>query len=142
MPGTPGNSAAITPRRSRPPFTRPVVPLRRLALLAALALFPGPAEGHPHEWIDVASEVLFDKRGAIEAIRHHWRFDEAFSAFALQGLDTDGDGSYSPEELKPSRTRTSNHSRNMSSSHLYQRATTRPGSGRLATTISSSTATA
>ena len=40
-------------------------------------------------------------RGGIAAIRHHWRFDEAFSAFALQGLDTDGDGAYSPEELRP-----------------------------------------
>jgi ABC-type nickel/cobalt efflux system permease component RcnA/ABC-type uncharacterized transport system substrate-binding protein len=45
--------------------------------------------------------VLFDDRGRIAAIRHHWRFDEAFSAFALQGLDSDGDGAYSRAELMP-----------------------------------------
>jgi ABC-type nickel/cobalt efflux system permease component RcnA/ABC-type uncharacterized transport system substrate-binding protein len=45
--------------------------------------------------------VLFDARGQIVAIRHHWRFDEGFSAYALQGLDLDRDGEYSPEELEP-----------------------------------------
>lgn len=74
---------------------------RGLSIAAALCLAPTAVHAHPHEWIDVASEVLFNDRGAIEAIRHHWRFDEAFSAFALQGLDTDQDGSYSTEELKP-----------------------------------------
>ena len=74
---------------------------RDLLVGAVLALTPAAASSHPHEWIDVASEVLFDPKGQIAAIRHHWRFDEAFSAFALQGLDTDGDGLYSPQELAP-----------------------------------------
>jgi nickel/cobalt exporter len=74
---------------------------RGLPFAIALALAPAAAFAHPHEWIDVASEVLFDDRGRIAAIRHHWRFDEAFSAFALQGLDTNADGTYSPEELAP-----------------------------------------
>ena len=75
--------------------------VRGLAVFLAVALGPGQAEAHPHEWIDVASEVLFDERGAIEAIRHHWRFDEAFTSFALQGLDTNRDGAYSAAELQP-----------------------------------------
>ena len=45
--------------------------------------------------------MLFDDKGRIAAIRHHWRFDEGFSAYALQGLDTDRDGKYSPQELEP-----------------------------------------
>ncbi len=68
-------------------------------MIALLA--PALAEAHPHVWADSASEVLFDVNGQIVAIRHHWRFDDAFSAYALQGLDLDGDGKYSPAELEP-----------------------------------------
>ncbi len=77
--------------------------LRLRALIAALLLVLAPAAAlaHPHVWVDSASEVVFDDKGRIIAIRHHWRFDEAFSIFALQGLDADRDGSYSTEELEP-----------------------------------------
>lgn len=77
--------------------------MRIRALLALLvALFaPALAAAHPHVWVDTASEMLFDEEGRIAAIRHHWRFDEAFSAYALQGLDVDRDGKYSREELEP-----------------------------------------
>jgi ABC-type uncharacterized transport system substrate-binding protein len=72
-----------------------------LALLAALLAVPTAAGAHPHVWVDAASEIVFDEKGRIAAVRHHWRFDEAFSAFAVQGLDTDGDGKYTREELAP-----------------------------------------
>ena len=75
--------------------------LRDLLVALVLLLAPAAAHAHPHEWVDVAAEVLFDDAGGSPRIRHHWRFDEAFTAFALQGLDHDGDGSYSPEELQP-----------------------------------------
>ncbi len=77
--------------------------MRLRALIAAifLILAPAAALAHPHVWVDAASEVVFDDKGRIVAIRHHWRFDEAFSVFALQGLDADRDGSYSTEELEP-----------------------------------------
>lgn len=71
-------------------------------LIAVLAAFaPAAAIAHPHVWVDAASEAVFDDRGRLTAIRHHWRFDEAFSAYALQGLDVDRDGAYSEEELRP-----------------------------------------
>ena len=69
------------------------------AAFAVLAI--GRAEAHPHVWVDAASEILFDASGRIEGVRHHWRFDEAFSAFASQGLDEDGDGALTREELQP-----------------------------------------
>lgn len=53
---------------------------------------------HPHVWVDAKADILFDESGAITAIRQAWRFDEAFSAYLMLGLDTDGDGEYSREE--------------------------------------------
>jgi nickel/cobalt exporter len=70
-------------------------------VLVFLALVPTLADAHPHEWIDAAAELIFDPQGQLAAIRHHWRFDEGFTAFALQGLDTNHDGKYSKAELEP-----------------------------------------
>ncbi|ODA66234.1 hypothetical protein A7A08_02881 [Methyloligella halotolerans] len=70
------------------------------AMLCALML-PTAASAHPHVWASVQSELVFDKDGKLEAIRHRWTFDQFYSAMAIQGLDTDGDGKYSAEELKP-----------------------------------------
>ncbi len=66
-------------------------------VLAAMA----PARAHPHVWVDARAEIVFDAAGRAIALRHHWTFDEAFSAFASQGLDTDGDGKLTRAELQP-----------------------------------------
>jgi ABC-type uncharacterized transport system substrate-binding protein len=72
------------------------------ALIAALlALATGRAEAHPHVFIDAMADVVFDDQGRLVGVRHVWRFDEGYSAFASQGLDADGDGTLSVEELKP-----------------------------------------
>jgi ABC-type uncharacterized transport system substrate-binding protein len=49
----------------------------------------------------VRSEILLNPDRQIVGIRHAWTFDEFYSAMAVQGLDTNGDGVYSAEELKP-----------------------------------------
>jgi ABC-type uncharacterized transport system substrate-binding protein len=49
----------------------------------------------------VRSEILLDDNHQITGIRHAWTFDEFYSAMAVQGLDTNGDGVFSAEELKP-----------------------------------------
>lgn len=71
-----------------------------LASLAAAALAP-PALAHPHVFIDARAEIVFDDNDRLAAIRHIWRFDEAFTAFAVDGLDADGDGAFSVAELDP-----------------------------------------
>jgi ABC-type uncharacterized transport system substrate-binding protein len=69
--------------------------------LAVVGATAGSAAAHPHVFVDARVEVVFDTEGRISALRHVWRFDDAFSAFASQGLDKNGDGILSIEELQP-----------------------------------------
>jgi nickel/cobalt transporter (NicO) family protein len=66
----------------------------------ALALVAGPALAHPHIFIDAKARIIFDDNGSLAAIENSWTFDEAFSAWQIQGLDTNGDGITSPEEMQ------------------------------------------
>jgi ABC-type uncharacterized transport system substrate-binding protein len=58
-----------------------------------------PAAAHPHVWVAVAAEVLYDG-GAVSGVRHRWTFDDMYSAMAVEGLDTNGDGTYDAKELE------------------------------------------
>jgi ABC-type uncharacterized transport system substrate-binding protein len=71
-----------------------------IAALLSVAV-AGPASAHPHVLVDARAEIVFDKTGAITAVRHIWQFDEAFTAFAIQGLDANNDGKLSDDELAP-----------------------------------------
>lgn len=69
-------------------------------LAASLILVPlGGARAHPHGWIDLRTEVIFNLAGEVTALRQVWLFDEAYSAFSTEGFDTDGDGKPDPEHL-------------------------------------------
>jgi len=61
----------------------------------------GIASGHPHVWVNVETEIVTGPNQEVTAFRHKWTFDEMYSEFAVQGLDANGDGIYSEEELKP-----------------------------------------
>ncbi len=73
---------------------------RLLGAAAVLLGLAGPALAHPHIWIDAEIGVVFEG-DAVSALRHRWTFDTAFSAWIVQGLDSDGDGLVSPAELQP-----------------------------------------
>jgi len=60
-----------------------------------------PAASHPHVWIDARSSVVFDRDGKLAAINVQWQFDEYYSTVAIEGLDKNGDGTYTVEELEP-----------------------------------------
>jgi ABC-type uncharacterized transport system substrate-binding protein len=49
----------------------------------------------------VRSEIILDANKQVTGVRQAWTFDEMYSAMAVQGLDTSGDGTYSEAELKP-----------------------------------------
>lgn len=78
--------------------------IRATALLSGVmagSILSAPALAHPHVFIEAKANLVFDAAGKLSAIRHVWRFDDAYSAFASQGLDADGDGELSVTELKP-----------------------------------------
>ncbi len=75
--------------------------LALLVLAGAIALGAGAARAHPHVWITATSELIYAPDGSITAVRHAWTFDDMFSAYALQGMETKVKGVYSREELAP-----------------------------------------
>lgn len=70
-----------------------------LVAAASVSFLPHSAVAHPHVWVDTVAEVAFDEQNRVSAIRHSWTFDEAFSVYVIQGLDENGDGIYTREEL-------------------------------------------
>jgi len=82
-----------------PPAIRRLLAL--LLLSAALALGAGAAQAHPHVWITATSELIYAADGSITGVRHAWAFDDMFSTYALQGIETKTKGVYSREELAP-----------------------------------------
>jgi ABC-type uncharacterized transport system substrate-binding protein len=72
-----------------------------LLAVAALAGLPAEPSAHPHVLVEAKSEVVFDADGRMRSVRHVWQFDPAFSAYAIQGLDANGDGQLSDAELQP-----------------------------------------
>lgn len=73
--------------------------LMAAVVTALIAALPSTARAHPHVWVTVKTEILTDAKGRITGLRHHWTFDEIFSAFASQGLDANGDGKFERSEL-------------------------------------------
>jgi ABC-type uncharacterized transport system substrate-binding protein len=77
---------------------------RHLGLKSALtALSVGlssPVLAHPHVWVTAKAEVIFAPDGKVTGVRHHWTFDEAYTAYVTQGLDKNNDGKLTPEELQ------------------------------------------
>ncbi|MES0881432.1 DUF1007 family protein [Roseibium sp. SCP14] len=67
--------------------------------VAMLLMTVAGAFAHPHVFVEARSQLVFDDNGQAIAVKHVFRFDDAFSAFAIQGFDTNGDGVYSREEL-------------------------------------------
>jgi ABC-type uncharacterized transport system substrate-binding protein len=77
--------------------------LFRLATLSltALVLATVAAAAHPHVWVTMKSELVYGPDGRITGIRHAWTFDDMFSAFAIQDIETKQKGVFTREQLAP-----------------------------------------
>ena len=60
-----------------------------------------PASAHPHVWVTMRTELVYAPDGRITGIRHAWSFDDMFSTFATQGLESKEKGKFTREELAP-----------------------------------------
>jgi ABC-type uncharacterized transport system substrate-binding protein len=72
-----------------------------LAFVLASLTIAAPVRAHPHVWTTVETEIQMGPNNEILGFKHKWTFDELYSQFAIDGLDTNKDGIYSEEELKP-----------------------------------------
>jgi len=72
-----------------------------LCAFAAILAAGGAASAHPHVWVTMKSEVVYAPDGSVTGVRHAWTFDDMFSVFATQGINTKTKGEFTREELKP-----------------------------------------
>jgi ABC-type uncharacterized transport system substrate-binding protein len=68
---------------------------------AAFGAAPHAAGAHPHVLIEARTQILFNAQGQIIGVSNVWDFDDAFSAYAIQGYDSKGDGNPTRQELQP-----------------------------------------
>jgi ABC-type uncharacterized transport system substrate-binding protein len=74
---------------------------RILLIGLVVLLIAAPAHAHPHVWVTMHSELVYAPDGSITGIRHAWSFDDMFSTFAIQGLESKEKGKFTREELAP-----------------------------------------
>ncbi|MFZ5732912.1 MAG: DUF1007 family protein [Pseudomonadota bacterium] len=75
---------------------------RLAGFLIALTLTGAPAaHAHPHVWVTSSSELIYAPDGSVTGVRHAWTFDDMFSTYALQGIETKTKGVYTREDLAP-----------------------------------------
>jgi ABC-type uncharacterized transport system substrate-binding protein len=72
-----------------------------LCSLVALLAAVGAAHAHPHVWVTMTSELVYAPDGTVTGVRHAWAFDDMFSAFATQGIETKQKGVFTREDLAP-----------------------------------------
>jgi ABC-type uncharacterized transport system substrate-binding protein len=72
-----------------------------IAIMTALAGGITAASAHPHVFVTASSELIYAPDGTITGVRHAWVFDDMFSTYALQGIESKTKGVYTREELAP-----------------------------------------
>jgi ABC-type uncharacterized transport system substrate-binding protein len=71
------------------------------AALAGLLFAAVHAQAHPHVWVTIKAAVVYGPGGVATGVRHAWTFDDMFSTFAIQGLESKQKGVFTREELAP-----------------------------------------
>jgi ABC-type uncharacterized transport system substrate-binding protein len=69
--------------------------------LGGLLIACGSACAHPHVWVTIHSDLVYASDGSITGVHHAWTFDDMFSTFATQGIESKRKGEFTREELAP-----------------------------------------
>jgi ABC-type uncharacterized transport system substrate-binding protein len=91
--GLPGSPAQLVL-----PMIKSVIRLVAAMLFFAIA---GEVSAHPHVWVTMKSELVYAADGSVTGVRHAWTFDDMFSTYATQGLESKKKGEFTREELAP-----------------------------------------
>jgi len=70
-----------------------------LATIVGLVSLCAPVLAHPHVWVVMKSQIVYDKAGLMTGIRHVWAFDDVYSAFISQDIKPKWKGAFTREEL-------------------------------------------
>lgn len=70
-------------------------------VLAGLILAQTHALAHPHVWVTMKSELVYAPDGSVTGIRQAWTFDDMYSTYATQGLESKQKDVFTREELAP-----------------------------------------
>ncbi len=54
--------------------------------LGGLLVTTSNAEAHPHGWVDISVEGLFDAQGNLTALRQRWRMDPFYSQVVMEDM--------------------------------------------------------
>jgi ABC-type uncharacterized transport system substrate-binding protein len=73
----------------------------RILVAVVTLVLAGIANAHPHVWVTMHTDLVYAPDGRITGIRHAWSFDDMFSTFATQGLESKEKGKFTREELAP-----------------------------------------
>jgi ABC-type uncharacterized transport system substrate-binding protein len=84
-------------------FAPPMIRSTLSAVVTAVGLLASAttASAHPHVWITMTGEVVYAPDGSITGVRYAWTFDDMFSTFATQGLESKQKGVFTRDELQP-----------------------------------------
>jgi ABC-type uncharacterized transport system substrate-binding protein len=73
--------------------------LIRILVICATLAAASVAQAHPHVWVTIKSELIYAPDGSVTGVRHAWAFDDMFSVFATQGIESKVKGQFTREEL-------------------------------------------
>lgn len=74
--------------------------IRAIVTCLLLGTLSAPAYAHPHVWIDLKTNLIFNEAGELAALKINWTFDEFYSAFAVEEFKKDASGGYAASDLE------------------------------------------